>query len=108
MKQIEGKALVTGASGFIGKRLTSALLDRGVDVVTVRRKGSPEPKRGRSVVVEYDDKAALTKLVGDEKPDYVVHVAGATKGVTYDDFRRANVIADRATSSRRSARRTPA
>ncbi|HEY4119440.1 MAG TPA: NAD-dependent epimerase/dehydratase family protein, partial [Byssovorax sp.] len=86
------KALVTGASGFIGRRLVSALVDRGVDVVAVRRKGSPEPKRARSVVVEYDDVGALTKVVGDEKPDYVVHVAGATKGVTYEDFRRANVM----------------
>ncbi len=90
--RIEGKALVTGASGFIGGRLRDALLARGVDVVAIRRKGSPASAKGRSVVAEYDDRAGLERLFSEERPDYVFHVAGATKGVTYSDFRRANVM----------------
>jgi nucleoside-diphosphate-sugar epimerase len=86
------KALITGASGFIGRRVKDALLERGVDVVAIRRADSPEPKKGRSAVVDYADQAALRELVAKEKPDYVIHVAGATKGVSYDDFRRANVM----------------
>jgi len=39
--------LITGASGFIGRRLRDALLDAGADVVAIRRPGSPEAKRGR-------------------------------------------------------------
>ncbi len=92
MKGIEGKALITGASGFIGGRLRDALLESGLDVVAIRRQGSPAAKRGRSVEAEYSDVASLSRVLRDEKPDYVFHVAGATKGVTYDDFRRANVI----------------
>ncbi len=92
MSGISGKALITGASGFIGRRVKDALLDRGVDVIAIRRAGSPEPKRGRSVVADYADEVALREIVAREKPDYVIHVAGATKGVTYDDFRRANVM----------------
>jgi nucleoside-diphosphate-sugar epimerase len=94
MGQIESgtKALITGASGFIGRRVRDALLDRGVDVVAIRRAGSPDSKRGRSVVADYADQAALRDLVRREQPDYVIHVAGATKGVSYDDFRRANVM----------------
>lgn len=91
MKGIEGKALITGASGFIGGRLRDALLESGLDVVAIRRQGSPAAKRGRSVEAEYSDVASLSRVLRDEKPDYVFHVAGATKGVTYDDFRRANV-----------------
>ncbi|MDI1483423.1 NAD(P)-dependent oxidoreductase [Polyangium sp. y55x31] len=87
-----GKVLLTGASGFIGGRLQSALVDRGVDVVSLRRRGSPPAKRGRSVEVEYDDRAGLERLIAEEKPDYVLHVAGATKGVEYADFQRANVM----------------
>jgi nucleoside-diphosphate-sugar epimerase len=87
-----GKVLITGASGFIGGRLRDALLAEGVDVLAIRRKGSPAAKKGRSVECDYDDVAGLTRIVGEEKPDYVLHVAGATKGVTYDDFRRANVM----------------
>lgn len=89
--RIEGKALITGASGFIGGRLRDALFARGLDVVAIRRKGSPAAKKGRSVEAEYDDLSSLARVVRDEKPDYVLHVAGATKGVTYEDFRRANV-----------------
>lgn len=89
---LAGKALVTGASGFIGGRLRDALLERGVDVLAIRRKGSPPSKKGRSVEADYQDRAALGELLAAEKPDYVFHVAGATKGVTYNDFRRANVM----------------
>lgn len=91
----EGKVLLTGASGFVGGRLRDALLDAGADVLAIRRKTSPEAKRGRSAVAAYDDVKALTSLIEAEKPDYVFHVAGATKGVTYEDFARANVMPTR-------------
>ena len=91
-EELGGKALITGASGFIGSNLRRALLAAGVDVIAIRRPSSPEPKEGRSVVADYSDVAALTALVGEEKPDWVFHVAGATKGVSYEDFQRANVM----------------
>lgn len=94
-KKLTGKALITGASGFIGSTLRDALLDAGVDVVAIRRKSSPPPRKGRSVVAEYGDVRALTELVRDEKPDWVFHVAGATNGVTYEDFQQANVMPTR-------------
>ncbi len=89
---LAGKALVTGASGFIGSRLRDALLERGLDVISLRRKGSPPSKKGRSVECDYDDVDRLTAIVGDEKPSYVLHVAGVTKGVRYEDFWRGNVM----------------
>src|SRR5206468_7663538 len=90
--RIEGKVLITGASGFIGRRLRDALLDDGTDVVSIRRPGSPEAKRGRSVVLSYSDVDAIRKTLERERPDYLFHLAGATKGVTYEDFRQANVL----------------
>ena len=87
-----GTAIVTGASGFIGGRLFERLLQSGADVVSLRRPSSREPSVGRSAVVDYADVGALTELMATEKPEYVFHVAGATKGVSYDDFRRANVM----------------
>jgi nucleoside-diphosphate-sugar epimerase len=89
---ITGTTLITGASGFIGGRLRDALLDAGADVVALRRAGSPEPKRGRSAAVDYADAGALRALVEKERPAFVFHVAGATKGVTYADFQQANVM----------------
>ena len=88
----EAKVLLTGASGSIGSRLRERLLADGADVVAIRRADSPASKHGRSVVADYADRDALEALIADERPDYVLHVAGATKGVTYDDFRRANVV----------------
>lgn len=94
-QKLEGKALITGASGFIGGNLRRALLDAGADVVAIRRGASPAAEEGRSIALDYDDVEGLTKLMADEKPDYVFHVAGATKGVTYEDFQRANVMPTR-------------
>jgi nucleoside-diphosphate-sugar epimerase len=91
-EKIEAKVLITGASGFVGGRLRDALLEAGADVVAIRRPSSPEPRRGRSAVADYADVASLRALMADEKPDYVFHVAGATKGVSYADFQRANVM----------------
>lgn len=91
-RKIEGTVLITGASGFIGSRLRDALLDAGADVLAIRRAGSPEARRGRSVVADYADLDGLRRLMENEKPTYVFHVAGATKGVTYEDFRTANVM----------------
>ncbi len=90
--KLSGKALLTGASGFIGGRLRDLLLDQGVDVVAIRRRGSPPSKKGRSIEANYDDLGALRALVAEEKPDYVFHVAGVTKGVTYQDFQAGNVL----------------
>lgn len=94
-EKIEGRALITGASGFIGGNLRSALIDAGADVVAIRRGSSPAPSEGRSVVADYTDVDGLTEVMRAEKPDWVFHVAGATKGVTYEDFQRANVMPTR-------------
>ncbi len=91
-EKLQVKTLITGASGFVGSRTRNALLDAGADVLAIRRSSSPEPARGRSVVADYADVAALEQLIGEEKPDLVLHVAGATKGVRYEDFQRANVM----------------
>jgi len=92
---LEGKVLITGASGFIGGQLRDALLRAGSDVVAVRRPGSPPAKVGRSVEADYGRPADLERVVASEKPDYVLHVAGVTKGRSYEDFRAGNVMPTR-------------
>lgn len=89
---IRGKVLVTGASGFIGSNLRDALIAGGAEVVSLVRAVSPASRHGRSVAVDYADLDGLKRLVREERPDYVFHVAGATKGVSYEDFRLANVL----------------
>jgi nucleoside-diphosphate-sugar epimerase len=93
--RLDGKVLITGASGFIGSRLRDQLLASGSDVVAIRRPGSPPSEVGRSVQAEYGRVADLERVIRAEKPDYVLHVAGVTKGSSYDDFQRGNVVPTR-------------
>lgn len=87
-----GVAVVTGASGFIGGRLRDRLLDEGWDVVALTRPSSPPPKRGRAAAVDYASVESLADVFKRVRPDVVFHAAGATKGITWDDFERANVV----------------
>ncbi|MGB5312523.1 MAG: NAD(P)-dependent oxidoreductase [Polyangiales bacterium] len=92
---LDGKVLITGARGFIGGRLRDALLSAGNDVVAIRRPGSPPSKSDRSVEADYARVADLERVIAAEKPDYVLHVAGVTKGTSYEDFRSGNVMPTR-------------
>lgn len=88
-----GKVLITGASGFIGRRLRAALVEEGADVLALVRRGSPPPASGaRTALVDYEDPASLAAVIEAEPPAYVFHVAGVTKGVALADFRRGNVV----------------
>jgi nucleoside-diphosphate-sugar epimerase len=91
-KPLPGKAILTGASGFIGSRLRDALLAAGTDVISLVRASSPPTSRGRSAAVDYADEASLREVFLRERPDYVFHLAGATKGVSAQDFYRGNVL----------------
>lgn len=91
----QGVAVVTGASGFIGGHLRDTLLAEGWDVVALTRPKSPPPKRGRAAAVDYANVDSVADVLARERPEVVFHVAGATKGVTYDDFQRGNVMPTR-------------
>jgi UDP-glucose 4-epimerase len=95
MPKLDGKVLITGASGFIGSRLRDELLASGSDVVAIRRPGSPPSKAGRSVEADYASVPDLERIISAERPDYVLHVAGVTKGISYEDFRLGNVMPTR-------------
>lgn len=88
----KGVALITGASGFIGSRLRDALLADGHDVVALTRPDSPAPRQGRGAPVDYAKPESLERVLEAERPEVIYHVAGATKGVSYEDFWRGNVM----------------
>jgi nucleoside-diphosphate-sugar epimerase len=72
------KALVTGATGFVGSHLAEGLLERGYDVTTLARSaGKAETLANQGVRVvrgDLHDTAALERAV--EGQDIVYHVAG--------------------------------
>jgi nucleoside-diphosphate-sugar epimerase len=82
------KALVTGATGFIGSHLCEELVRRGYEVTCLSRNTSNlkwiEPLDLRLVKGDCTDLHSLLDIVGDF--DYIFHVAGLTKSCSADDF----------------------
>jgi nucleoside-diphosphate-sugar epimerase len=79
-----GRALITGASGFIGHHLAAALLRRGEDVACVVRPTS-ETRQLESLGVtlyraDVTDGEAISPVIADV--DVVYHLAGLVKAVT--------------------------
>ena len=72
----KGVALITGASGFIGSRLRQALLADGHDVVALTRADSPPPKQGRGAPVDYEQPETLERVLRQERPEVIYHLAG--------------------------------
>jgi nucleoside-diphosphate-sugar epimerase len=71
------KVLVTGATGFIGSRLVTKLVDRGVSVTCLIRSGNiPNP----AVKTVNGDLTYPDFVLPDEKYDVVYHLAAAWPG----------------------------
>jgi len=81
------RALVTGASGFVGQWLCAALVERGDSVtgtaVEVGADGKPSvrPELRDAVqwkAVDLRHRAEVARLLDDARPDLVFHLAGVT------------------------------
>lgn len=70
------KALITGASGFVGSAMTKYLLDKNIEVLGVSRSKSYlnniETKDFRCDIMQVE---RLNKIVSDYRPDYIIHLA---------------------------------
>ena len=81
-KEKRPKILVTGATGFLGKRLVEALIEKGYPVRALARKVSNiETLRKLNVEIFFGDVASVASL----RPafaaiDYVIHAAADTAG----------------------------
>jgi dihydroflavonol-4-reductase len=88
------KALVTGASGFVGSTLVDYLNLMGVEVRCLLRKSSSREHlaRAKFSTVEGDlfHTEALEQAVADV--DWIFHVAGVVAAKSKDDFFRSNVL----------------
>ena len=86
------KALVTGATGFVGSHVVEALTARGDEIVVLAR----DPARAvplapfgvRVVRGSLDDGASLAAAAAGA--DVVFHLAGLTAAASSEDFHRAN------------------
>jgi nucleoside-diphosphate-sugar epimerase len=87
------RAMVTGATGFVGSHLAEALRRRGDDVTALARsarKAQPLTALGVSVVAgDLHDVAALQRAMVSQ--DVVYHVAGLVAARNEAEFLRANL-----------------
>ena len=86
--------LVTGGNGFIGKRLTDALLQAGYKVRIVSRrapKHQPVHPDVSIVQADYQNVDSLCKAM--QGCAIVYHLAAAIFGFKYADFEKANTLA---------------
>ncbi len=91
------KILVTGATGFVGANLVTALLGQGHQVFCLARsEKKAEHLRAAGGEIVVDDLLSPV-LIGKyiRQCDVVFHVAGVIKGVSRDDYFRGNYLATR-------------
>jgi UDP-glucose 4-epimerase len=79
------KAFVTGGCGQIGSHVVESLLARGDEVVAIdnlatgRREHLADHPKLSVVIGDISNKALVDKLVGELKPDVIVHTAASYK-----------------------------
>ncbi len=74
------RALVTGGSGFVGPYLIRHLLELGYEVTGgTHGLGAPLPYRCQKVDLNVTDRASLSRVVAETRPDEVYHLAGVTR-----------------------------
>jgi nucleoside-diphosphate-sugar epimerase len=87
------KALITGATGFIGSHLAGALIREGFDVACLVRNPANlrflEDINAGIIKGDCTDRGSLADAV--KGVDYVFHLAGLTKACSEADFFNANV-----------------
>ena len=69
------RALVTGASGFIGGVLCAQLLEHGHEVHALVRRPGSAPAGTRELVAELSDRPGLAQALAGARPDCVFHLA---------------------------------
>lgn len=93
----EARMLVTGGSGFIGRRLLGALLDEGADVTVADQHPCQEP-RVRTVVGDLTDPTVRDEAVA-EGTSVIVHLAAVTSVLrSVDDPARTHQVNVEATA----------
>lgn len=89
---VKREVLVTGASGFLGRRIVEVLVERGIPIrALVRKTSRVDHLRLPGVTLVHGDVTDAQSLVpAFNGIDYVVHAAAGNKG-TDDEIRRATV-----------------
>lgn len=87
------RALVTGCLGFVGRHLTSRLVERGASVYGLDRRPGSAPHCVRMFPADLGDREALLTALREAAPDFVFHLAGLTaSGGSPEAILEANAV----------------
>lgn len=80
----QGRVLVLGGAGYVGRHVCAAFASRGHEVVVVGRRPPEEPMPYRCVTLDVagTDTRTLAGLLDSERPDTVVNAIGSIWGRT--------------------------
>jgi nucleoside-diphosphate-sugar epimerase len=87
------KIWITGGSGFLGRRLTSAWRERGHHILSLSRRASPDANESAAIDLaqERDRLNAIAREHG--APDVVIHAASRQPGrYAFTEFVKGNIL----------------
>lgn len=91
---MNGKVLITGASGFVGFHLINAALEAGLEVyAAVRKSSTVDHLSDMDLQFTYPDFTsveALRKEIEEKGYEYIIHGAGITKARSEEEYIRVN------------------
>jgi len=90
---LTGRALITGASGFLGRHLCAALKRRGVTTIALARLGSEmAPTDERITLLDETNPQELASALSVAAAQWVFHLAGRPTAATLTELYRANTV----------------
>ena len=86
------KIWITGGAGFLGARLTAAMVQQGHQVLSLSRRASAIANESVSIDLALE-KEKLNSLAAEHRPDIVIHAAARQPGrYTLPEFVKGNIL----------------
>ncbi len=91
---MKDKVLITGASGFLGYHLIQMAIKADFEVFAAVRKNSNIEHLSefplKYLYLNYEDPEQMSRLIAENKIDYIIHSAGVTKAIRQEVYDQVN------------------